>query len=86
MKKTKKTKAKKRALARVVPAPTGAELASYIGQRGTWTVPIKPIDKAEPFTILVEIVDARWLFGRLEFRIRPSGGSGETWAQGVVLS
>jgi hypothetical protein len=31
-------------------------------------------------------VDARWLFGRLEFRIRPSGGSGETWAQGVVLS
>jgi hypothetical protein len=29
--------------------------------------------------------DARWLFGRLEFRIRPSGGTGETWAQGVVL-
>jgi hypothetical protein len=84
MKKTKakKTGAKKRA---TVPAPTAADLASYIGQRGTWAVPIKSIDKAEPFTILVEILDARWLFGRLEFKIRPSGGTGETWAQGVVL-
>jgi hypothetical protein len=79
----KKTKAKKKRAR--VPAPTAKDLASYIGQRGTWAVPIKSIDKAEPFTILVEIVDARWLFGRLEFRIRPSGGTGETWAQGVVL-
>lgn len=76
----KKTKAKKK-----VPAPTATELAGYIGQRGSWAVPIKSIDKAKPFTILVEILDARWLFGRLEFKIRPSGGTGETWAQGVVL-
>jgi hypothetical protein len=92
MKKTKNKARAKKARAKVVPAPTSDQLASYIGKRGTWVVPIKPIDKAEPFTILVEVVDARWLFGRLEFRIRPyvtmsddTGGSGETWAQGVVL-
>jgi hypothetical protein len=91
MKKSRTAKAKKKAAPKV-PAPTQQQLDDYAGKRGTWAPPIKSINPAEPFTVAVEIISARWLFGRLEFRIRPyvtmsddTAGSGETWAQGVVV-
>jgi hypothetical protein len=89
MKKSRTASKKPRAK---VPAPTQQQLDDYAGKRGTWAPPIKSINPAEPFTVAVEIISARWLFGRLEFRIRPyvtmsddTAGSGETWAQGVVV-
>jgi hypothetical protein len=87
MKKSRTASKKPRAK---VPAPTQQQLDDYAGKNGTWAPPIKSIDPSKPFTIAVKVISARWLFGRLEFRIRPQldtltgmGGTGETWAQGV---
>lgn len=47
------------------------ELAKLVGQRARWTI----FDLDVP----VEVTDARSIFGRIDIRIKPVGGSGEHW-------
>lgn len=60
---------------------TAAEMQQYIGRTGTWEVPkIKGSMK-----IKVRVLDARVAWGRFELKITPVSGSGEVWAQNVVM-
>ncbi len=58
---------------------TANELGENVGREGTWTTPIASIK------IRVKILDARQIFGRLELKVTPLGGTGEAWAQNVIL-
>ena len=52
---------------------TTMELADYIGRTATY----RPIRST--LDVTVEILDARQSYGRVEFLIRPTTGSGESW-------
>jgi hypothetical protein len=66
-------------MAKPVKAPTAAELAAYLDRKGIWSSPTG--DMKVPVTT----IDARHLFGRIELKISPIGGSGSTWVnQGNV--
>jgi hypothetical protein len=58
---------------------TASELSQYVGREGTWEVPKVGVK------IKVKILDARSSYGRFELKISPVAGSGETWAQNVVM-
>jgi hypothetical protein len=60
---------------------TTQELAALAGQYGDWTIgPVGGLIK-----VRVKIVDARQVYGRLEYLVTPLKGSGEAWVQSVEL-
>lgn len=61
-------------MAKQANAPTAAELAEYLKRRAMWSTLNGDVK------VVVTVVDARHMFGRLELKVSPVGGSGETWA------
>lgn len=56
---------------------TVQELSQIIGRQATWTI----FDVRVP----VEVMDARAMFGRVDVKIRPVGGSGQHWCSHRAL-
>jgi hypothetical protein len=55
--------------------------AKYSGRSGLWSPPIKN----GTLEVLVQIKDARNMFGRLEYLVTCVGGEGEAWVQNVLV-
>jgi hypothetical protein len=53
--------------------PTAADLAEYLKRNGIWSTPTGDMK------LPVVVIDARYIFGRIELKVSPIGGSGSTW-------
>jgi hypothetical protein len=57
---------------------TAREMASVVGRRGVWRV--------QGLGVFVWVTDARKVFGRVDYEIRPDSGTGDrVWVEGAKV-
>lgn len=57
---------------------TAEELRTFVEKEGNW-------EARSGVFVRVRVTDARQVYGRLDFRIKPTAGTGATWVDSQVV-
>lgn len=63
---------------------TAAQLIAHIGRTGLWYAPQPALRDGLRFRVTV--IDARQVFGRLDYRIQPIAGQGAAWIEARTVT